>query len=140
MLTAEFKKEWVEALRSGEFPQGKNALKTQDGYCCLGVACVLKGLEFNEHPVVGLIPNRPDLAVYRLKDEVENFALPSEEMAIDEWGLESNLGRIPEENRPEAFRILKEKGFHIPDPYSLAYLNDNEVPFSVIADVIEECL
>lgn len=31
--------EWVKALRSGEFKQGKGALQTPGGFCCLGVAC-----------------------------------------------------------------------------------------------------
>lgn len=35
MLDPEFKKEWANDLRSGKFPQGKNALKTNKGYCCL---------------------------------------------------------------------------------------------------------
>ena len=30
---------WIEALRSGKYAQGKGALQTEDGYCCLGVAC-----------------------------------------------------------------------------------------------------
>lgn len=30
---------WVEALRSGKYEQGKNALCRDDKYCCLGVAC-----------------------------------------------------------------------------------------------------
>lgn len=42
-LTEEFKAEWVQALRSGEYEQGQQRLKkTQAGspaqYCCLGVA------------------------------------------------------------------------------------------------------
>lgn len=32
-------KEWVEALRSGKFKQGKGYLKADDCYCCLGVLC-----------------------------------------------------------------------------------------------------
>ncbi len=33
-------KKWVEALKSGEFEQGKHCLASADGkYCCLGVAC-----------------------------------------------------------------------------------------------------
>ena len=32
-------KKLVEALRSGEFKQAKGALRTGDGFCCLGVAC-----------------------------------------------------------------------------------------------------
>jgi len=33
-------KEWIEALRSGEYQQGKHSLKVNDDtYCCLGVLC-----------------------------------------------------------------------------------------------------
>ena len=33
---------WVAALRSGEYKQGKGALRpTKNSYCCLGVACEL---------------------------------------------------------------------------------------------------
>lgn len=32
---------WVEALRSGKYKQDKGFLQTQEGYCCLGVACML---------------------------------------------------------------------------------------------------
>lgn len=31
----------VKALRSGEYKQIKNQLKSDNGYCCLGVACDL---------------------------------------------------------------------------------------------------
>lgn len=40
--------ELVAALRSGEYKQAKNRLKTADGYCCLGVACILAGCVFTE--------------------------------------------------------------------------------------------
>lgn len=35
---------WVEALRSGEYKQGKHALHPKDTFCCLGVACDISGL------------------------------------------------------------------------------------------------
>jgi hypothetical protein len=38
---------WVDALRSGEYEQGKNYLLSPDGkqrYCCLGVACEISGV------------------------------------------------------------------------------------------------
>lgn len=31
--------EWVKDLRSGAFPQGVGRLRSEAGYCCLGVAC-----------------------------------------------------------------------------------------------------
>lgn len=39
-MKEDYKKLWVEALRSGNYPQSKGALhKTGQGYCCLGVLC-----------------------------------------------------------------------------------------------------
>ncbi len=36
-------RDWLSALRSGEYQQVKGTLKTNKGHCCLGVACeVLK--------------------------------------------------------------------------------------------------
>lgn len=36
---------WVEALESGEYQQGRGALRNDDDtYCCLGVACEVSGL------------------------------------------------------------------------------------------------
>ena len=33
--------EWIAALRSGKYKQGKDSLRAGRNYCCLGVACVL---------------------------------------------------------------------------------------------------
>lgn len=48
-MTPELKARWVEALRSGEYKQGKGALKGQDHcgtmrYCCLGVLAEVAGM------------------------------------------------------------------------------------------------
>lgn len=40
-MNQEFKQEWMAALTSGEFTQTQGALRTTEGYCCLGVACEL---------------------------------------------------------------------------------------------------
>lgn len=32
---------WIAALRSGIYPQANGFLRTQEGYCCLGVLCDL---------------------------------------------------------------------------------------------------
>lgn len=35
-------RDWIKALRSGNYQQGESALHLKgDGYCCLGVACDL---------------------------------------------------------------------------------------------------
>ena len=35
------KQQWIAALRSGEYKQGRWALRTDSGYCCFGVLCDL---------------------------------------------------------------------------------------------------
>jgi hypothetical protein len=38
-------REWIAALRSRKYRQGRERLRTSNGFCCLGVACDL----FNDH-------------------------------------------------------------------------------------------
>lgn len=48
-MDRELVKEWVAALRSGEYEQGRAFLRSQENaYCCLGVACdiALQGEEW----------------------------------------------------------------------------------------------
>ena len=51
-------KEWVEALRSGNYKQTKETLKGElpeggVGYCCLGVLAEIMGYELEVEPYVG---------------------------------------------------------------------------------------
>lgn len=39
MLDKDFKQHWVAALRSGEYEQGRDCLRENNTFCCLGVAC-----------------------------------------------------------------------------------------------------
>ena len=42
MITKEeARQRWIEALESGKYPQTKDHLHDDMGYCCLGVACDL---------------------------------------------------------------------------------------------------
>lgn len=79
-LDPEFKKKWLEALRSGKFKQGSRRLydKTSGGYCCLGVALTICGLgkDFMEgrhfvcdddtfpHVKPKDVPNFPEALIY----------------------------------------------------------------------------
>lgn len=48
-LPKRFKKQWLKALRSGEYEQGRHELKRTDNtYCCLGVAGEIVGCS-NKH-------------------------------------------------------------------------------------------
>lgn len=43
-INVENMRAWVAALRSGRYKQGLNRLRTDDRFCCLGVACDISGL------------------------------------------------------------------------------------------------
>ena len=116
---------WVKALRSGKYAQTPDNLRHNDAFCCLGVACEV----FN--------PNGWD--TYDNYDGEPQY-LPGE--VRDYFGMNSspgyfNYNTLPDEvkERVRALDVVSEK-----DEYfcgSLTYLNDNGVPFDVIADVIE---
>lgn len=44
----ELHKKWVEALRSGEYKQTQSKLHNEEGFCCIGVLCEVKGMESME--------------------------------------------------------------------------------------------
>ncbi len=122
---------WIQALKSGEFKQGRGRLKNASGnYCCLGVLCELHSREtgntnfwqkdFNQLPAY-------DCASYCLPDSVKEWADLKQ--------------RNPKVRTDSVVKILKRSP--IGDFQGLSYidistLNDTGVPFSEIAKVIEE--
>jgi hypothetical protein len=57
-LPEDFKRKWIEALRSGEYKQGKYTLfdKDNNSFCCIGVACTI----YNNNTIIhrnGFLPN-----------------------------------------------------------------------------------
>lgn len=44
-MDAKIKEKWVSALRSGEYTQGRNRLRDNNSFCCLGVLCDLAAEE-----------------------------------------------------------------------------------------------
>lgn len=112
----------VEALRSGDYEQGKGSLHPGELYCCLGVACDLFGKvegvgkwgpANNARPRSFLLTER--------EDEWSKFGgLPAE---VQEWlGFSGDSGALVE---------------RVDDFYSLAHLNDGGYDFPEIADIIE---
>lgn len=39
VMNREIKAQWLSALRSGKYKKTKNRLKSETGFCCLGVLC-----------------------------------------------------------------------------------------------------
>ncbi|MDE1971255.1 MAG: hypothetical protein KGI50_06815 [Patescibacteria group bacterium] len=107
MLT-DIQKRWIDALRSGKYKKGKKFLCSHGHYCCLGVACVILGLEGKES--VGSV-------YFGGRNRV--FA-PN---AVKELGLRSPLGLLKEPHK---------------DLVSLGDMNDRgDFTFEQIADYIE---
>ena len=46
-MNPEVKQKWIDALRSGEYEQGSEKLRSVSGYCCLGVLCDIYAKETN---------------------------------------------------------------------------------------------
>lgn len=112
---------WVDALRSGKYAQATEKLKTDVGYCCMGVASDLCGVgrwEFNERYGNWLyVDETGDEEVYPTLGVVEWLGLADADGEYDERTLTVNY-----------------KGEYA----ELAYLNDNEgLDFGHIADLIE---
>lgn len=113
-MNEEVKPLWLNALRNGEFTQGKGVLRdTNDRYCCLGVLCELYARHSGED-----VSWDSDPAPYSFLGEVQ--LLPEEVM---DWaGIEFPIGEVL-----------------IDGSYTtLAYENDNGYTFAEIADLIEK--
>lgn len=109
MNQTEARAAWVAALRSGEYKQGRGALRADDRYCCLGVACELHRLH----------EGGPDWDTRENGDNLlykgETACLP---VSVQRWlGVSTFWGRFA--------------------GTTLADVNDKGYPFSKIADLIE---
>lgn len=134
-------KAWVAALRSGEWHQSRDALRTEGegrtGFCCLGVACEMSGLGawidgayFQDRDQHAETERRqrnesqcPHCEGYddecRHKEYSEEFTSPM----VQKWlGLSSEDGTFTLD------------GAHT----SLVRLNDDGKSFAEIADIIEK--
>lgn len=132
-MNPEIKQMWLEALRSGEYVQGKNALRSvdatgQDSYCCLGVLC-----DLNQQYGWSL---KPDTEGWCFLDDSES--LPQE---IVEWAEVGSMNpfilKQPLVDKPwfPASQLALSANWT-----TLAMLNDSGVSFANIADIIEEQL
>ncbi len=57
-LSPELKAEWLKALRSGQYEQGRERLHHDGQYCCLGVLAILSGAKIED------IDNKGTLVAY----------------------------------------------------------------------------
>lgn len=111
-MNAKVKRMWVRALRSKKYDQGRQFLRVDGAYCCLGVLCDI----YHKKTGKGEWSDR----VFRAEeDDMSSSDLP---YAVQEWaGLDSS--------NPLLGRIL-----------TAAELNDKGTPFDLIANRIEKYL
>ena len=100
---------WIKALESGDYKQTKHALRTDKGWCCLGVLCAVLGYKTNS--ISG--------NVHKIDGEINAISLKVMEAA----GMMSNVGHLP-----------SQEGVAL----SLATLNDTGKTFKKIAKVIRK--
>lgn len=70
MMDAEMKAKWVAALRSGEYKQVRMVLRSEDGFCCLGVLNEACGLPQTYHPTTTCFGDRRPNAPWGFDDNV----------------------------------------------------------------------
>lgn len=112
-MKADLKTKWVEALRSGDYQQGRKYLRKANvhtgvvQWCCLGVLCEIsgKGHWDGDAYVVG----------------------------VGGGGGENGVWLLP-------FHFREEIGISVNQESELAYMNDAPTAFATIAHYIEENL
>lgn len=121
-MDSSLKQKWVRALRSGKYTQATGALRTEDGFCCLGVLCDVYDPELwqvtgDDQDVgwnykLGCIYNDRTYYSDVLPNDLVEFA-----------GLDSGNPEVP-------YDVCDGKT-------SLAVINDRGATFAQIADLIE---
>lgn len=138
-MNAGVKRQWVAALRSGEYEQGQGRLHSAPGggapaeYCCLGV---LSDLAVR----AGVVERQPSVAeegqpVHEVQCYVYGRTLTASYLApeVMEWaGLQTN----------DPFVVVEEEDEYglTETSYELSELNDGGRGFEVIAAAIERSL
>jgi len=123
-MNTEVKQLWIDALLSGEYPQGRNALRNtyegRDNFCCLGVLC---DLYQKEHP-----ETKWEYVDWQDKWFFDDGGERKEGVptgVVYDWaGLDEVVPVV-------SYRGVKD---------ALAVLNDRGVSFAEIAQIIEEQL
>lgn len=109
------KQKWLEALRNGEYAQGKQRLNRNNEFCCLGVLCDLYG-----------------------KEKETNWWRPEERQNDGTLSFLNEMVYIPKEVMEWA-KLSNAYGM-INEVADLAAMNDGGNTFEEIATVIEEHL
>lgn len=134
-------REWVRRLRSGDYAQGRNRLRTDDAFCCLGVLCdmaVERGVIAPPAATEGVTPVAVNGQIHpRRETQYEyasaqqwDYSLTVPPGSVQEWAGLSAYDECPE------FECSEVCG-HALSQDKLISMNDRGRSFAEIADVIE---
>lgn len=132
-MKPEIKVKWVNALRSGEYKQGNGKLNRDGAFCCLGV---LTDLAAKENLVQWKAEPEYDW-VNCVDDNESNFDFLTS--SVIKWAeLEQHVTRngdvtVKWDSSLEFYGYFGEDY----ESVELSDLNDDKIPFSVLADLIE---
>lgn len=132
-MNPEVKQKWIDALRSGNYEQGSEKLRTVNGYCCLGVLCDIYAQENNtQWKFRGNEETNFQTMDYYwyFLDEIE--FLPESVMNWAGLGTHNPSVRVYcEDSDDEDQRYYNDE---------IANVNDSGYSFSQIADIIQQQL
>lgn len=148
---------WVDALKSGKYPQAREYLKIERkgcpvGYCCLGVACEVSGAASEgSYDHEGLVEYHFDQETEMLPESVIDWINEgySDDKALDECGVipqnPETVWKFLNKKFPNDTELLarvkdKWKAENIPSLVALSQLNDYGCTFEHIAAIIEKFL
>lgn len=123
-MDQEIKKQWLDALRSGKYAQGKSKLKNVSNgeYCCLGVLCEVMGVEWDERQEVFVFD--PDARW----DRASATSIPHH--------FREKIGFVKEVERPWAVKTTYPEKEDVQD-ILMAANDDMNWNFNQIADFVE---
>lgn len=130
----------IPALRSEHYKQARNYLRTEEGYCCLGVACDLYGVTWDDEVGVGGNRSATFIGASYKNTSWSGSALPTElardldvtilisvKMEVADFVPHLELPRLTRDETPASV-------------ISMSGLNDAGLTFAQIADVLEAAL
>lgn len=130
-MKPEIKEKWLNALRSGEYSQGKHQLRdANDNFCCLGVLCDLY-LKETDGEWEELVDDSTGYNYAIVSYNEDNYGPNSETLTAEvaKWsGLDNSSPVVEVKN-----------GMHLSSSH-LTVLNDEGYSFNEIADLIEKSL
>lgn len=135
-MNPEIKQQWISALRSGAFEQGRLNLKYDDGqgikYCCLGVLCELSKADA-DLGTQEILQGRYSSGFFT-DSPVTDLGTAYPPQKISDWaGLHTADAQLP---RP--FWTTSPRTGQEVEVESLAAANDYGLSFEDIARIIEE--